>query len=96
MGTARQPLFYNDLLNVFLINNIIFFHTPNDVVVFIHDMLLLLQWHLGMFADEYLPTLRGFESHYGYYQGCEDYYDHTYEANAVGYSCLTLLNIFFM
>ena len=41
---------------------------------------LLWQWHLGMFADQYLPTWRGFESHYGYYQGCEDYYDHTYEA----------------
>lgn len=39
------------------------------------------KWHLGMFADRYLPTYRGFESHYGYYQGCEDYYDHTYEAD---------------
>ncbi|XP_053408550.1 arylsulfatase B-like isoform X4 [Mercenaria mercenaria] len=39
------------------------------------------KWHLGMFAEQYLPTLRGFESHYGYYQGCEDYFDHTYEAN---------------
>ncbi|KAH3710077.1 hypothetical protein DPMN_069543 [Dreissena polymorpha] len=33
-----------------------------------------------MFADQYLPTLRGFESHYGYYQGCKDYFDHTYAA----------------
>ncbi|WAR04166.1 ARSB-like protein [Mya arenaria] len=41
----------------------------------------IFQWHLGMFAEEYLPTFRGFESHYGYYQGCEDYYDHTYEAD---------------
>ncbi|KAK3607928.1 hypothetical protein CHS0354_006522 [Potamilus streckersoni] len=39
------------------------------------------KWHLGMFAEQYLPTLRGFESHYGYYQGCEDYFDHTYEAD---------------
>jgi hypothetical protein len=33
---------------------------------------------LGFFKDEYLPTRRGFESHYGYYQGCGGYYDHTY------------------
>ncbi|KAL4228922.1 hypothetical protein ACF0H5_011963 [Mactra antiquata] len=39
------------------------------------------KWHLGMFAEEYLPTFRGFESHYGYYQGAEGYFDHTYEAN---------------
>ena len=36
-----------------------------------------------MFAKEYTPLYRGFESHYGYYQGCEDYYDHTYEADPV-------------
>ena len=41
----------------------------------------LFQWHLGMFAKEYTPTYRGFESHYGYYQGCEDYLDHTYQAH---------------
>lgn len=45
--------------------------------------LYLFQWHLGMFAKEYTPLYRGFESHFGYYQGCEDYYDHTYEANPV-------------
>ncbi|KAK7495650.1 hypothetical protein BaRGS_00013097 [Batillaria attramentaria] len=39
------------------------------------------KWHLGMFANAYTPLYRGFESHFGYYQGCEDYYDHTYEAN---------------
>ncbi|KAK7093086.1 hypothetical protein V1264_008737 [Littorina saxatilis] len=39
------------------------------------------KWHLGMFAKQYTPLYRGFESHLGYYQGCEDYYDHTYEAD---------------
>uniref|UniRef100_A0A0B7ANH2 Sulfatase N-terminal domain-containing protein n=1 Tax=Arion vulgaris TaxID=1028688 RepID=A0A0B7ANH2_9EUPU len=39
------------------------------------------KWHLGMFKWEYTPLYRGFESHIGYYQGCEDYYTHTYEAN---------------
>ncbi|XP_059146181.1 arylsulfatase I-like [Physella acuta] len=39
------------------------------------------KWHLGMFKWEYTPLFRGFESHIGYYQGCEDYYTHTYEAN---------------
>jgi len=38
------------------------------------------KWHLGMFKWEYTPLYRGFQSHLGYYQGCEDYYEHTYEA----------------
>ncbi|XP_060068036.1 arylsulfatase I-like isoform X1 [Ylistrum balloti] len=39
------------------------------------------KWHLGFFKSEYTPTRRGFESYTGYYQGCGDYYDHTYEAD---------------
>ena len=56
----------------------------------LYGMDLLFQWHLGMFTEKYLPTLRGFESHYGYYQGCEDYFDHTYEANPVRNCDVTL------
>ena len=35
------------------------------------------KWHLGSYRDRYVPTSRGFESHYGYWTGKEDYYQHT-------------------
>ncbi|KAH9369668.1 hypothetical protein HPB48_007635 [Haemaphysalis longicornis] len=35
------------------------------------------KWHLGYFKEEYTPTFRGFDSFYGYYNGEEDYYNHT-------------------
>lgn len=34
------------------------------------------KWHLGMCAEEYTPMHRGFESHFGFYQGCESYTTH--------------------
>ena len=34
------------------------------------------KWHLGYFADPYLPTRRGFDSFFGFYNGWEDHLTH--------------------
>ena len=39
------------------------------------------KWHLGSFSRPFLPTNRGFESHYGYWLGFKDYYNHTNAEN---------------
>jgi len=35
------------------------------------------KWHLGFCNSAYLPTNRGFQHHYGYWLGAQDYYLHT-------------------
>nr|CAH0102563.1 unnamed protein product [Daphnia galeata] len=35
------------------------------------------KWHLGHYKSVYLQLFRGFDSHYGYWTGHQDYYDHT-------------------
>jgi len=35
------------------------------------------KWHLGFCKEDYLPTSRGFDHHYGFWVGSQDYYNHT-------------------
>jgi len=35
------------------------------------------KWHLGFCKEDYLPTNRGFDHHYGFWVGSQDYYNHT-------------------
>nr|CAD7396197.1 unnamed protein product [Timema poppensis] len=39
------------------------------------------KWHLGFFKEEYTPTFRGFWSHYGFWNGYQDYYSHNVQAS---------------
>jgi arylsulfatase B len=49
----------------------------------LHDLgyatALVGKWHLGHFRREYTPLYRGFDSHFGYWTGHQDYYEHTAE-----------------
>ena len=45
----------------------------------------LQQWHLGCHLTPFLPTFRGFDSFYGYYEGSEDYFTHNFYGNGLDF-----------
>ena len=38
---------------------------------------LVGKWHLGFYKWPYVPTKRGFDTAYGFWDGAEDHFDHT-------------------
>jgi arylsulfatase A-like enzyme len=46
------------------------------------------KWHLGFFRKAYTPTARGFSSHFGFWNGYQDYYSHTVQASVRTRPCL--------
>jgi len=36
------------------------------------------KWHLGFYTEEHLPTNRGFDHHYGHYNGTLEYFSHNH------------------
>jgi len=46
------------------------------------------KWHLGHYADHYLPTARGFDEFLGYCGGAEDHYSHFDDGGPPDYSPL--------
>ena len=58
---------------------------PQYLQRFGYESHIVGKWHLGFFDRQYLPTRRGFTSHFGYWTGHIDYYDRTSGRDPIGF-----------
>ena len=54
------------------------------------------KWHLGFHCADYTPTRRGFDSHFGYWGGMEDYYNHFSPGDTEATVCISKVNLTYL
>lgn len=63
--------------NIFLPNNML--TLPESLKRFNYSTHLVGKWHLGASSKNHTPTARGFDTHFGYWNGFIGYFNHVLE-----------------